>query len=71
MEPCKIWGRLPHRTVCRLRTARPLRVPAIASSVLAFNDVNPQAPTHILVIPKDRAGMTQLRSPLRTIRTTP
>lgn len=29
--------------------------------VLAFNDVNPQAPTHILVIPKQREGLTQLR----------
>eukprot|EP00405_Crypthecodinium_cohnii_P064033 CAMPEP_0195009446 /NCGR_PEP_ID=MMETSP0326_2-20130528/9310_1 /TAXON_ID=2866 ORGANISM="Crypthecodinium cohnii, Strain Seligo" /NCGR_SAMPLE_ID=MMETSP0326_2 /ASSEMBLY_ACC=CAM_ASM_000348 /LENGTH=143 /DNA_ID=CAMNT_0040017683 /DNA_START=99 /DNA_END=530 /DNA_ORIENTATION=+ len=27
---------------------------------LAFRDVNPQAPTHILVIPKDRDGLTQL-----------
>jgi histidine triad (HIT) family protein len=29
--------------------------------VLAFNDINPQAPTHILLIPKDRKGMSQLR----------
>jgi len=28
---------------------------------LAFHDVNPQAPTHIVVIPKARDGMTQLR----------
>merc|ERR1719277_1676791 len=27
---------------------------------LAFRDVNPQAPTHILVIPKARDGLTQL-----------
>merc|ERR1719444_743565 len=27
---------------------------------LAFRDVNPQAPVHILVIPKDRDGLTQL-----------
>mmetsp|Transcript_80773 Transcript_80773/g.240735 ORF Transcript_80773/g.240735 Transcript_80773/m.240735 type:complete len:136 (+) Transcript_80773:63-470(+) len=27
---------------------------------LAFRDVNPQAPTHILVIPKMRQGLTQL-----------
>ena len=27
---------------------------------LAFRDVNPCAPTHILVIPKHRAGLTQL-----------
>lgn len=27
---------------------------------LAFNDVNPQAPTHFLVIPKDRDGLTRL-----------
>jgi len=29
--------------------------------ILAFHDVNPQAPTHIIVIPKSRDGMTQLR----------
>jgi len=28
--------------------------------VLAFHDVNPQAPFHILVIPKQRDGLTQL-----------
>jgi histidine triad (HIT) family protein len=28
--------------------------------VLAFRDVNPQAPVHILVIPKHRNGLTQL-----------
>jgi HIT domain len=27
---------------------------------LAFRDINPQAPVHFLVIPKDRAGMTRL-----------
>jgi histidine triad (HIT) family protein len=27
---------------------------------LAFHDVNPQAPVHFLVIPKQRAGLTQL-----------
>lgn len=27
---------------------------------LAFRDVNPQAPVHILVIPKDRDGLTKL-----------
>lgn len=29
-------------------------------AALAFKDVNPQAPVHILVIPKVRAGLTQL-----------
>jgi len=29
--------------------------------VLAFNDINAQAPVHILLIPKDRAGLSQLR----------
>lgn len=29
--------------------------------VLAFRDVNPVAPKHILVIPKQRQGLTQLR----------
>ncbi|CXI25457.1 protein kinase c inhibitor-like protein, putative [Plasmodium berghei] len=28
--------------------------------VLAFNDINPQAPVHILVIPKMRDGLTRL-----------
>lgn len=28
--------------------------------VLAFRDINPQAPVHILVIPKIRDGLTQL-----------
>ena len=28
--------------------------------VLAFRDVNPQAPTHILLIPKKRDGLTQI-----------
>merc|ERR1711964_198829 len=27
----------------------------------AFHDVNPQAPVHILMIPKNRDGMSQLR----------
>jgi histidine triad (HIT) family protein len=29
-------------------------------TVLAFRDISPQAPTHILVIPKHRDGLTQL-----------
>lgn len=28
--------------------------------VMAFNDINPQAPVHILVIPKKRDGLTRL-----------
>ncbi|CAI9090561.1 OLC1v1025361C1 [Oldenlandia corymbosa var. corymbosa] len=28
--------------------------------VLAFRDINPQAPTHVLVIPKSRDGLTEL-----------
>ncbi|TMW57389.1 hypothetical protein Poli38472_003314 [Pythium oligandrum] len=30
------------------------------SQCLAFHDVNPQAPVHILIIPKHRDGLTQL-----------
>ena len=29
--------------------------------ILAFKDINPVAPAHILVIPKDRNGLTQIR----------
>lgn len=28
--------------------------------VLAFRDINPEAPVHVLVIPKPRDGLTQL-----------
>ncbi|KAJ7517672.1 hypothetical protein O6H91_21G034400 [Diphasiastrum complanatum] len=28
--------------------------------VLAFRDINPQAPVHVVLIPKDRDGLTQL-----------
>ena len=28
----------------------------------AFADINPQAPTHVLLIPKERAGLTQIRN---------
>ena len=30
--------------------------------VLAFNDISPQAPTHILCIPKERDGLTGLKN---------
>jgi diadenosine tetraphosphate (Ap4A) HIT family hydrolase len=30
------------------------------AKVLAFRDINPQAPVHILLIPKIRDGLTQL-----------
>jgi diadenosine tetraphosphate (Ap4A) HIT family hydrolase/glutathione S-transferase len=29
--------------------------------ILAFKDINPAAPAHVLVIPKDRSGLTRLR----------
>ena len=29
--------------------------------ILAFKDINPLAPAHVLVIPKDRNGLTNLR----------
>lgn len=28
--------------------------------VLAFRDINPQAPVHVLIIPKSRDGLTEL-----------
>mmetsp|Transcript_18153 Transcript_18153/g.32516 ORF Transcript_18153/g.32516 Transcript_18153/m.32516 type:complete len:139 (+) Transcript_18153:344-760(+) len=31
------------------------------SQVLAFRDINPQAPVHIVLIPKQHEGLTQLR----------
>jgi diadenosine tetraphosphate (Ap4A) HIT family hydrolase len=30
------------------------------SKILAFKDINPAAPAHVLVIPKDRQGLTRL-----------
>jgi histidine triad (HIT) family protein len=30
--------------------------------ILAFKDINPAAPAHVLVIPKDRDGLTRLRN---------
>lgn len=32
----------------------------VDDDVFAFRDINPQAPIHILVIPKKRDGLTQL-----------
>lgn len=31
------------------------------TDVLAFRDINPQAPVHIVLIPKEHFGLTQLR----------
>lgn len=31
------------------------------NKILAFKDINPAAPAHIIVIPKDRSGLTNLR----------
>ncbi|ONL97496.1 14 kDa zinc-binding protein [Zea mays] len=41
----------------RLYNARGTVLP---SQVLAFRDINPQAPTHILIIPKVKDGLTGL-----------
>jgi histidine triad (HIT) family protein len=39
---------------CRIADGRlPAEVVRVGTKVLAFRDVNPQAPTHVLVIPKD------------------
>ncbi|KAJ0397940.1 hypothetical protein P43SY_006062 [Pythium insidiosum] len=38
----------------------PARIVYEDEQCLAFHDVNPQAPVHILVIPKHRDGLTQL-----------
>lgn len=43
-----------------LRGEIPARVVFEDDRVLAFHDVNPQAPVHILLIPKRRDGLTQL-----------
>lgn len=43
-----------------LRREIPARVVFEDERVLAFHDVNPQAPVHILLIPKHRDGLTQL-----------
>ena len=34
------------------------------SKVLVFKDINPKAPTHLLLIPKHREGLTQVSYPL-------
>lgn len=38
----------------------PAKIAFEDDQVLAFHDVNPQAPVHILIIPKSRDGLTQL-----------
>ena len=39
---------------CRIITRHvPATLVREAEGVLAFNDINPQAPTHVLIIPKD------------------
>lgn len=43
-----------------IRREIPARVAFEDDRCLAFHDVNPQAPVHILIIPKQRDGLTQL-----------
>lgn len=43
-----------------IRKEIPARIAYEDDQCLAFHDVNPQAPVHILVIPKRRDGLTQL-----------
>lgn len=48
-----------------LAKALPSQVVFENDKVLAFRDIAPQAPVHILVIPKRRAGLTALRKASR------
>jgi diadenosine tetraphosphate (Ap4A) HIT family hydrolase len=43
-----------------IRKEIPARIAYEDDQCLAFHDVNPQAPVHVLVIPKHRDGLTQL-----------
>ncbi|KAF4324509.1 hypothetical protein BBO99_00001767 [Phytophthora kernoviae] len=43
-----------------LRKEIPAKIAYEDEQCLAFHDVNPQAPVHILLIPKHRDGLTQL-----------
>lgn len=43
-----------------IRKEIPARIAYEDDQCLAFHDVNPQAPVHVLVIPKRRDGLTQL-----------
>ena len=38
----------------------PASIVKIDDKILAFKDINPAAPAHVLVIPKDRDGLTRL-----------
>lgn len=47
-------GQDPHCLFCRIiRREAPARILFETDRVLAFEDVRPQAPAHVLVIPKD------------------
>ena len=42
---------------CRIvRKEIPAKITSESPKALAFNDINPQAPVHVLVIPKDHIG---------------
>ena len=38
----------------------PAKIVYETDTILAFRDINPQAPVHIVIIPKDYQGLTQL-----------
>ena len=50
---------------CRiLRSEIPAKIVAKTDDCLAFRDINPQAPTHVLIIPREHvASLNELRDP--------
>ena len=61
----------PERTACSARSwpaTSPRDVVQSTDDVVAFRDVNPQAPTHVLVIPRDHHAERRRRPPRPTRR---
>ena len=66
MFPAKIdilWTSMEGCIFCKvIRREIPAKVSAESSKVLAFHDINPQAPVHVLIIPKEHiSGVLDLR----------
>ena len=55
MEPRTIFDKILAKEI-------PLRPSAATTSCATLQDIAPQAPVHVLLIPKERAGLTQIRN---------